>query len=352
MKLIAFWFKNSRPHALPQSLLPAIMTFFLAMMSEGFSFWLGLLAVFGVMMGHLGLNLFDDYFDYRKKSQDYREAMVHEGFRARISKCNYLKNGDATIEELLVACCIFCGLALIAGLVILHFRGIIVFYFALAAALLGIFYSAPPFRLSYHGLGEVVIALMFGPLAMNGVYYATCGTFSPTILYFSVPVGLLVCNVVYVHSILDVEPDKKVGKKTLAVLLGSKRNMLAALAIILFTPFLFLIAIIFLPFIRGDKAFSFYSLSAFTTFLICLPIAISLFNSVKKFTVDPQFIPERKKWMGPMQNWDRIVASGTDWFMIRWYLARNLLTAFCLISIVVSLTSYVLILFFLIFNWK
>ncbi|MDR1742702.1 MAG: prenyltransferase, partial [Dysgonamonadaceae bacterium] len=85
MNTIRFWFHNSRPQALPQSMLPALLALCLASAADGFSLWLGLLAVVGVFFGHLGLNLFDDYFDYVKKKQDYREAMVHEGFRARIS---------------------------------------------------------------------------------------------------------------------------------------------------------------------------------------------------------------------------------------------------------------------------
>jgi 1,4-dihydroxy-2-naphthoate octaprenyltransferase len=38
----------------------------------------------------------------------------------------------------------------------------------LAAAVLGYFYTAPPLRIAYHGAGEPVTFLLFGPLAGAG----------------------------------------------------------------------------------------------------------------------------------------------------------------------------------------
>jgi len=305
-----------------------VLSLCLASSEGGFSIWFGLLALLGVVVGHLGLNLFDDYFDYRKKRQDYRTAMVHEGFRARISKCTYLTSGQATVGQLLTVACIVCGIALTLGALLFYFRGMPILYLALTAGLLGISYSGPPLRLSYYGLGEAVIAVMFGPLAMTGVYYAASGVFSPLILFVSLPVGLLVCNIVYVHSILDYEPDKKAGKHTLAVLLGNRKFMLVALAVILFFPYLIIAY-------GAIKYISPYYLLVF----LCLPIAIALFSSMIAFVRDPKARPVRKAWMGPMARWEKIVAGGIDWFMLRWYMSRNLLTVFCLIIIIASFLS-------------
>jgi hypothetical protein len=36
----------------------------MASWQPGFSIWLGILAVAGVVVGHLGINLFDDYFGH------------------------------------------------------------------------------------------------------------------------------------------------------------------------------------------------------------------------------------------------------------------------------------------------
>ncbi|MDE5731803.1 MAG: hypothetical protein K2H95_02020, partial [Bacteroidales bacterium] len=60
-----------------------------------------------------------------------------------------------------------------------------------------------------------------GPLMMTGIYYAVTGTLDWKILWLSAAVGLLVTNIVYSHSVLDSVPDRKMGKKTMAHLMGS-----------------------------------------------------------------------------------------------------------------------------------
>ncbi|MDR2956152.1 MAG: prenyltransferase [Prevotella sp.] len=326
MNIIRFWVKNARIQALPQSVLPAILAFCLSIPFEGFSFPLGIIAILGVICGHLGLNLFDDYFDYKKKKCDYRDAMVHEGFRARIGKCTYLTSGQATVRNLLIACCVFSFIALLIGVVILYYRGAAILYFMLLTAVLGISYSGAPLRFSYHGLGELLIGFMFGPMVMTGLFYSACGVINPMIVLVSIPVGLLVANILYVHSIMDFEPDKKIGKHTLAVLLNNPRLMLIALAVILFSPYL----IIGFGIVKG------YLSTWFILLGLTLPMAISLFYMMIVYIKNPQQKFSPSLWMGPMNNWQRLEVVGIDWFMIRWYLARNLLSFFCLIIMILS----------------
>lgn len=45
---------------------------------------------------------------------------------------------------------------------------------------------------------------------------------------------------------------------------------------------------------------------------------------------------DRYFWMGPMNNWEKIKETGIEWFMIRWYLARNLLSIFCLVILLLN----------------
>ncbi|GHT55937.1 hypothetical protein AGMMS49982_22380 [Bacteroidia bacterium] len=175
MNTIRFWLKNARSTSLPQSLLPAVLAVCMASSAAGFSLWLGLCALLGVVLAHLSLNLFDDYFDYKVKGAEFRDNLARKGMRARISKCAYISSGQATLKQLLAACLTFGGIALCLGLVIFLHRGNTVFWIAAIAAVLGISYSGAPLRLSYHGLGEVVIGIMFGPLAMAGVYYSAAG---------------------------------------------------------------------------------------------------------------------------------------------------------------------------------
>jgi 1,4-dihydroxy-2-naphthoate octaprenyltransferase len=327
MNIIRFWYRNSRPTALPQSLLPAILALCMASGYEGFSIYLGVLAVFGAIMGHLSLNLFDDYFDYKVQKTDFRDRMQHKGMRARIAKCDYLTSGKATLNQLLVACVIMGAIALSAGLVIYLYRGNVILMLAAFAAILGISYSGAPLRLSYRGLGEIVIGVMFGPMLMTGVFYAACGAFNWSVLFVSVPVGLLVANIVYTHAIMDYEPDKEVGKMTFAVLLKDKKRMLFCLFLLLFGAFALVVIGVATRYLSVYYLFS----------LLTIPMAIGLYYLVREFVKNPDRIFTPQLWMGPMGNWKRIQAIGIEWFMIRWLLARNLLSFFCLIMMIVSL---------------
>ncbi|MDR2260047.1 MAG: prenyltransferase [Azoarcus sp.] len=328
-RAIAFWYLNARPKSLPQSLLPALLAVCFAARTEGFSMTLALLAALGVVCGHLAANLFDDYFDYLKRKTDYRDHLRHEGFRARIGKCLYLTSGQATLLQLRRVALGLALFALFLGGVIFHFRGMVILCFAGAAALLSLFYSGPPLRLSYRGLGEIVIGILFGPMNMLGVYYAASGEFSAPLALLSLPVGLLVMNIVYVHSIMDFTPDKKVGKQTLAVLLDNTTAMLAVLFFILFFPY----AVIVYGIRHGDLP------SAYWVWMLTLPMAAALFHMMLAYIRQPERKFSRRFWMGPMSAWRRVEALGIDWFLIRWFLARNLLAALCLISMIVSFVA-------------
>jgi 1,4-dihydroxy-2-naphthoate octaprenyltransferase len=326
MNIVRFWLNNSRPTALAQSLLPAVLAFCMASQAPGFSVWLGILAVAGGILAHLSMNLFDDYFDYRVKSSEFRDAMARKGFRARIAKCPYLTSGQATLQQLLIACIVFGAVAGVLGVIIWWFRGNTILWLAGIAGVLGVSYSGAPLRLSYHGLGEVVIGLLFGPMLMTGVYYAACGHFDWSVVFVSVPVGLLVMNIVYTHAIMDYEPDKEVGKMTFAVLLKSKTGMLVASFVILFASFAIIIGGVISGYLSKYYLFT----------LLCLPMACSLFYLLIEFVKHPEKKFSPRFWMGPMGNWQRIQQAGLDWFMIRWFSARNLLSFFCLLVIIVG----------------
>lgn len=324
---IKFWFQNARPVSLPQSLMPSLTALCLAAVQLDFRLILGILAVAGASLAHLGMNLADDYFDYRKKESGFRDSLAREGIRARTVKCPYIVSGEATVGQTLRATVIFGVLALIPGVVVFAFRGWVIALIVAVGIFLGESYSGEPLRLSYRGLGEPDIGVMFGPLLMMGVYYAACGRFSWDLAAPAVSMGLLVTDIVYVHSVLDYESDVRAGKTTLAFLLKRRGGRLGALAVILFLPYGMTAVLAAL-----GKVSPWYLLV-----LATLPWAVKLFDSMRIFTVRPEQSVACRGWYGPMAHWKEICEGGLDWFMFRWYLARNLLTAFALIYSLVSL---------------
>ncbi len=326
MKKIKFWLHNARPVALPQSVMPAITAFFLAMSQEGFSWWIGVLAIVGGCLAHLGMNLADDYYDYKKKETGFRDSLAREGIRARTTKCPYIVSGEATLQQTFKVVIIYGILALIPGVIVFAMRGWPVLVIVVIAIILGASYSGDPLRLSYRGFGELDIGAMFGPLLMMGVYYAACGHFTLDLVAPAISMGLLVTNVLYVHSVLDIEADQKAQKNTLAAVLKTDKKRLAASWLIIFVPYI-------ITGVMSILTGAYVYLLVFIT----LPWAIKLFTSVCQFVKNPASEVTFKGWYGPMKNWEHIKAAKLDWFMFRWYLARNLLTGFAAIYVLVSI---------------
>ena len=326
MNTLKFWIKNARDIALPQSILPALLAVSMAAVHPDFSWWPALVALFGVVCAHLGFNLADDYFDYRHNDVEARKKVTAEGFRTHMEKCHYIESGEATPKELLMAMCAFLAVAGVAGGVVWWFRGWPVAVLTLAGLLLGISYSGKPLELGYHGLGELVIGVMFGPLLMIGMQFAACGVFDSKIVWVSAAVGLLVTNIVYSHAVLDLKADTQAGKMTFARLLRTRGAMLSFSGLFNLLPF----AILIVGVAVGQLHWAYLSV------LPLLPMGIYLIYSLAAHLDDKTIPFEPRWWMGPMGNFELYRRHNMDWFLIRWLVARNLVTFFCLVLAVVN----------------
>lgn len=326
MNTLKFWIKNARDIALPQSILPALLAVSMAAVHPDFSWWPALVALFGVVCAHLGFNLADDYFDYRHNDVEARKKVTAEGFRTHMEKCHYIESGEATPKELLMAMCAFLAVAGMAGGVVWWFRGWPVAVLTLAGLLLGISYSGKPLELGYHGLGELVIGVMFGPLLMIGMQFAACGVFDDKIVWVSAAVGLLVTNIVYSHAVLDLKADAQAGKMTFARLLRTRGAMLSFSGLFNLLPF----AILIVGVAVGQLHWAYLSV------LPLLPMGIYLIYSLAAHLDDKAIPFEPRWWMGPMGNFELYRQHNMDWFLIRWLVARNLVTFFCLILAIVN----------------
>lgn len=327
---ILYWLDNARYIALPQSVLPALVAIFIAGGDPNFSLIYGLLALFGVMFAHLSMNLFDDYFDFQTGGIEVRDMMNQEGIRARIAKSPYLSSKEVTPRQLFMVAVVFSLVALAFGLAIFIKQGLTCLYIALLAGFLGYFYSGRPLRLCYHGLGELVIGIVFGPLLMSGVYYASCGHFSTPIWYISAVMGLLVVNIVYTHSIMDFSADRGNRKKTLATILGNSTLNLMVSAIFNFFPYLIILSACHL------NVLPWYYLSVF----LFLPLSIYLYYLIYEFVYHPEKEFQRHWWLGPLDRWQEIREAGLDWFLLRWYTARNITQFFSIVIIICAIISY------------
>jgi 1,4-dihydroxy-2-naphthoate octaprenyltransferase len=336
-KSLAFWHSAARPHALGQSLTPYLLGTVLALgaiphndpRTVAVSLLVAAAGLVGVAYAHLGLNLFDDYFDYRGGAVARREELIEGGMRSRMGKCAYLKRGVTPHNARNVAL-LFLGIATVLGALICAVRGWEVLVFAGCALVLGITYAGPPLRLSYHGLGELVVGLIFGPLVVVASYFVVCGRIDPVAVFVSIPTGLLVMNILNAHATMDFMSDKAAHRVTFAVFTGSQ--MAGALCSVILVALSYAVVLV-------GVLLGFLPLLALAV-LLTLPMAVAFSRLMLRYAKDNNAPFAYRRWMGPMENWERIVERGTDWFMVRWYLSRNLLMAFVLILAITGLTPW------------
>lgn len=290
--------------------------------------WLAAIAcIIGVAFLHLAMNLLDDWFDYKAGSAEARQAVTNEGFRGRMVKYPYLTSGEATPGQLMKATMGFLAVAAVMGAVVVYLRGWMVLGWVAAGLLIGVSYSGGPLKLGFRGLGELVVFLMFGPMMMTGVYYAVTGTVDWKITWLSIAVGLLVTNIVYSHSVLDAIPDKKMGKKTMAHLMGSGKGQIALSAFLNILPYLMVVIGVVLGQLHP----------AYLAVLVLLPVSMWLVKSLDDHVKGKEVELEPKKWMGNMGDWEKYKEAGVAWFLLRWLTARNIVSRFCLIIIIVNI---------------
>jgi 1,4-dihydroxy-2-naphthoate octaprenyltransferase len=115
-------------------------------------------------------------------------------------------------------------LGILTGLTIVGGRERDVLWVGLAGVACAYFYHAPPFKLSYRGLGELAVAVCYGPLICAGTYLVQRGRISSDVLLVSLPLGLLIAAFLWINEFPDYRADLASGKRTLVVVLGRRRS--------------------------------------------------------------------------------------------------------------------------------
>ena len=115
------------------------------------------------------------------------------------------------------------ALAAAAGLAIVFLREPRVIGLGVAGLVLAYGYHAPPLKLSYRGLGELAVALAYGPVIAAGTYLVQRQTLAPGVLTASIPLGLAIGLFLWINELPDARADAAAGKRTLVVRLGRAR---------------------------------------------------------------------------------------------------------------------------------
>lgn len=206
------WIEAMRLRTLPVSLAGVICGTACALMQGAFNATVALLCTLFAALAQIASNFGNEYYDYKNGI----DRKGRDGFRRGVTEGEISPGAmkRATYTTLMLAAAIGCTM-LFFGPWWLIFVGAIIALFALG-------YSAGPYPLSHHGLGDVAVIIFFGIVPVTFTCYLQTGTFDHRTLLTSVAVGLLAANVLIVNNYRDMEDDKAVGKNTTVVIFGRK----------------------------------------------------------------------------------------------------------------------------------
>ena len=213
-RLSAGWkfFSATRVPFLSATLVPVWLGALVAR-ADGFSaWWLVMAAFLGAACIHLGLNVVNDLFDAKSGADEANVTPTPFSGGSRV-----MQHGIATPAYMWGLAAAFFGAGVAIGVALAATRGIEILWLGLAGVFLSIFYTAPPFKLAYRGLGDVAVAAGFGPIMVLGTYFVVAQRFTLEVLWASLPVALLVMLILYVNQIPDRVADAAAGKRTVAV---------------------------------------------------------------------------------------------------------------------------------------
>lgn len=259
LDLVSRWLIATRAMALVLSFISAAIAGLLALQAGEFNFWVWLVLTVGLFMAHGTNNLLNDYTDYARG--------VDKGnyFRAQYGP-QPLEHGLLTKRQLLTYAAVTGLIAVVAGVILIWYRGGLTFALMAIGAFFVLFYTWP---LKYIGLGEIALMLVWGPLMVGGGYYVLTGLWDWNVVLAGLSYSLGVAAALMGKHIDKLDMDAAMHIRTLPVLLGDRLARYATLFFIVL-QFLLLAYLIIVGFFTPVMLIVFLSLPMF--FRIVVPM--------------------------------------------------------------------------------
>ena len=173
-----------------------------------------LLTYVGVIFLHASVDIFNDYWDYKR------------GIDTTTKRTNF-SGGTGVLPEKKLDPRIVYKAGFVCMIIGLTIGGYFIFQSGLLIAIiLGIttlsiyFYSTTIVNI---GLGETLVAVK-GTMIVIGSSFVQSGIVDLPIVYLGIIIGILSSIVLYIASFPDFNADKEKGRKTLVILLGKNKS--------------------------------------------------------------------------------------------------------------------------------
>ena len=216
----AIWFSTARPKTLPLALASIIIGSALAYWAGKFDLITTLLAFITTILLQVLSNFANDYGDHVKGS-DTAE---------RIGPLRAIQHGAITGEQLKMAVIVLSVLSFLSGAALSFYayegiEDLLVFLgLGVISIVAAITYTVGKKAYGYLGLGDLFVLIFFGFVAVIGVFYLQAHSLPLMIFIPAFGCGLLSVAVLNINNLRDINQDRKVGKNTLIVRIGSKNG--------------------------------------------------------------------------------------------------------------------------------
>jgi len=214
---LAIWWRAFRFHYASASFMPGILGGMIAWTTDRqFHPEYFLLVMFGLILNHLALNMTDDYYDFRHLV----DVFAAEGRNPYAGGSGTLSAGMIQPKEMRRVFIAFYVMAIAIGLFLGMMRGGFVLLLLVFGFFCAFFYTAPPIRFGYRGLGEIAQLLCFGPGIGLGAYYVQTQRISWEAFWGTLPFGIMLFSMITINEIPDYFEDRKGGKLNLVARFG------------------------------------------------------------------------------------------------------------------------------------
>ena len=175
--------------------------------------WKAALALAVSLLLQVGVNYANDYSDGIRGTDD-----------ARVGPLRLVGSRVATPRAVKTAAFTAFGLAAVIGLVLAATTAWWLVVVGALSILAAWYYTGGKKPYGYLGLGEVMVFVFFGLVAVLGTQYVQAEELTWAGLYAAIGVGALACAILVANNLRDIPTDTESGKRTLAVKLGDART--------------------------------------------------------------------------------------------------------------------------------
>ena len=218
------WIGAARLRTLPLAVAPVVIGTGVAILVGDAFHWVIALACLVVAVAlQIGVNFANDYSD------GVRGTDAH-----RVGPARLTASGRVSPRAVLVAAFVFFGVAAAAGLALTIRTEQWWFLLVGAACIVAAwFYTGGRRPYGYNALGEVFVFVFFGLVATLGTTWVQARALPQEAWFGAVGAGLLACAVLLANNLRDIDQDRRVGKRTLTVVIGRRATQVLYTAFVL-----------------------------------------------------------------------------------------------------------------------